>query len=175
MKHIYHAPSRIAGNGLFTAEPVAAGETIAHVTGPLRHLEVTSLEVALSNPDWIGVGPDLWIEPQGVFRFLNHSCAPSAALTGRISVGEDGKARGSYRLVALSDIAADQEISIDYSLIEGDPMWEMPCDCRASDCRALVRGITSLPPDRFAACLPFVPDYFRSLYTSCDKRASSSL
>ena len=166
MKLVRSGSSAIAGRGLFAGESIARGEPIHEVTGALHHLIVTDKDDAMTGPDWIGIGRDLWIDPDLPVKFLNHSCAPNAAIVGRITVGSEGQMEGRYDLVAIADIGRGQEITIDYSLIEGDPLWEMPCGCEAAGCRRTIRSIESLSPERFEAYLPNVPDYFRTLYLS---------
>ena len=64
------------------------------------------------------------IEPPGCD--INHACAPNALERER-------------RGVALRDIAADEEITLDY-----DPIAcleaPFPCRCGAAGCRGVVRG-----------------------------------
>lgn len=168
MKRVRSGNSRIAGRGLFAGEPIARGERIHPVTGSLHHLIVADRNDAMTGPDWIGIGRDLWIDPDLPVKFLNHNCTPNAAIVGRITVGPDGGMDGHYDLIALADIPRGVEITMDYSLIEGDPLWEMPCACGSGSCRGTIRSIESLSPERFEACLPHVPDYFRDLY--CAKR-----
>lgn len=164
MKQVYAGVSAISGKGVIAAEPIRAGETICPVTGAIRRLSCRNRDEAMSFPDWIGIGKDLWIDPVGTVRYLNHSCAPNAGITGRIMPGRGSRRRGSYTLVARTDIHAGAEITIDYSLIEGDPLWEMACNCGQPQCRSVVGAVTSLTPERFRAYLPHVPDYFRQLY-----------
>jgi SET domain len=76
-----------------------------------------------TDPNWIGIGPDTWIEAAHPFNRINHSCAPNAQLGPRRQV------------LALHDIAAGEEVTIDYSTTECDPSWHMTCGCRTDNCR----------------------------------------
>ncbi|MGH2929873.1 MAG: SET domain-containing protein-lysine N-methyltransferase [Solirubrobacteraceae bacterium] len=59
----------------------------------------------------------------------NHSCAPNTAL---VAVGEADR-------IALTDIAAGEELTIDYGTLS--PVgWAMRCTCGAPACRGVVRG-----------------------------------
>ena len=43
-------------------------------------------------------------------------------------------------LVATRDIAAGEEVTLDYATFEIDPQWVIPCGCGASTCRGIVTG-----------------------------------
>jgi hypothetical protein len=57
-----------------------------------------------------------------------------------------------------------EEITIDYSTIEGDPLWEMKCACGEKNCRKIIRSIHSMPKKQFERYLPYVSTYFKRLY-----------
>jgi SET domain-containing protein len=59
---------------------------------------------------------------------LNHSCDPNLGWTAH---GE---------LVAMRDIAADEELTVDYALHETDPGFVMTCHCETYRCRQLIEG-----------------------------------
>lgn len=106
---------------------------------------------------------DLWIDPVPPFTFLNHSCDPTAGIRGTVSV------------VAMRDLTAGDEITIDYATIEGDPLWEMACCCGAANCRKVVRSIHFLPEAQFWSYLPFVPAYFQRLHRSAARRGVTQI
>ena len=70
----------------------------------------------------------------------------------------------NLELVALRDIKEGEEISIDYAIIEGDDLWEMPCSCGAVNCRKVIRSVAHLPEKVFNSYLPYIPTYFKSLF-----------
>lgn len=111
--------SRIEGRGVFAARPFVAGEPIVALRGQLK----LGFHAAVLGPNWIGIGPNAWIDPDRPLNSVNHSCACNAAF-GRRRV-----------LHALRDIAAHEEITIDYSTTECDPAWHMTCGCRTEGCR----------------------------------------
>ncbi len=152
MKQIYTCKSKIHGLGIRIGEDVKKGDFIFYVKGKMKFKVNKSKADALANPDWIGVAANQWIDPEKPYKFLNHSCDPSAGIRGRIT------------LVALKDLKQGDEITIDYSTIEGDPQWEMKCLCGSKKCRKIVRSIQSLPGDRFKAYLPYISTYFKNLY-----------
>lgn len=164
MKHIYIRTSPIEGMGVFAGENITPGGVIQHIKGEARFLTVTSKEESLSYPNWIGVGHNKWIDPDYPNQFLNHSCNPNASVSGRIVIGKDKIAKGRYDIVALKRIREGEEVLIDYAVIEGDDLWEMPCACGSTNCRKIVRSINFMPEKQLRKYLPYVPEYFKNLY-----------
>ena len=121
---VYHDSSQIAGLGVFAGKPFAAGETIWVLAGAVHQTSIPH-----ENPDFVGLGPRLWIDPARPLDKLNHSCNPNAAF---------GRKR---ELLALRDVAQGEEITFDYSTTEVDPEWTMACSCRAVGCRLGLHAI----------------------------------
>jgi len=157
MKHIYIATSKINGKGLYAGEDVKRGETIRLIKGEMKFKVNHGVEDALANPNWIGVAQDQWIDPDKFFKFINHSCDPTAGVKGKVTC------------VALRDLKEGEEITLDYSTIEGDDLWQMPCSCGSKNCRGIVRSIKYLPEENFKAYFPYVSDYFKKLYLKSKK------
>jgi SET domain len=124
-REIYLAQSAISGRGMFATRAYAAGDVICRLEGSVKKGPVTSD----TGPNWIGIGPNLWIDPKSPLDFINHSCEPNAAF---------GRKR---QLVALAPIAAEDEITFDYSTSETDPDWTMDCSCGTPSCR---RGLFAI-------------------------------
>jgi hypothetical protein len=61
------------GLGLFTPRGYEKGECVFVLSGKLRWMESTSIEDALNNENWIGVGKNRWVEPDAPYMFINHS------------------------------------------------------------------------------------------------------
>ena len=59
--------------------------------------------------------------------FLNHGCDPN--------LGWDGDV-----LVALREVAADEELLVDYAMSVSDPDWYLRCHCPSYRCRQMVEG-----------------------------------
>jgi uncharacterized protein len=131
MSDIDVRPSGIEGLGVFAARPFRAGERIRRVDvareitaeAPIRpelgervdHCSYTDGRVFLLGPP---------------SRHVNHSCDPNA--------WELFEEDSSF-LVARRDIAADDEITIDYNInITDGTAW--PCRCGAARCHGLVAG-----------------------------------
>lgn len=157
MKQIYIATSGINGKGLFAGEDIKAGETIRIIKGVLKFKINKGVKDALANPNWIGVAQDQWIDPDKFFKFINHSCDPSAGVKGKVTC------------VALRDIKEGEEITFDYSIIEADDLWQMPCSCGAKNCRKIIKSIKFLPEENFKKYSPFIPGYFKKVYLKSRK------
>jgi uncharacterized protein len=131
------APSPIEGKGLFATGPIAAGTTIARLGG--RLVSRTALEGMLAGAahrenhpyiDCLSVeeGIDLVLDDPRL-HFGNHSCDPNMWHVG------------AYALVARRDIAAGDEIVVDYGTQTDSPHFTMPCRCGSALCRGMVTGL----------------------------------
>ena len=63
-------------------------------------------------------------------QYFNHSCNPNAGL------------RGQLNLVAMRDIAPDEEVTFDYAMVlycgKGAKPYQLECACGAPSCRRIV-------------------------------------
>lgn len=133
----------IYGKWVFAGEAIRVGSIIGILDGVLLDLDecvakVQSGEEEVSDP--LQVGLELWLDLDEWSRTFNHSCNPTAGLRKR------------SELFALRDIAADEEITYDYSLtvapnVTAD-LWTMPCTCSNSECRKIIGNILSIPEAR---------------------------
>jgi SET domain-containing protein len=124
-------PSQIAGDGLFATRPIAAGTTIARLSG--RVVDTAELLELLTRPpvDTIALDEDrhliLPTEPRPLVAYGNHSCDPNAWWVDEVT------------LVARRDIAPGEEVTSDYGTSTGI-RYVMKCDCRAAICRGTITG-----------------------------------
>jgi hypothetical protein len=58
-----------------------------------------------------------------------------------------GDIRKSAFPISMRDIAAGEELTIDYALFLGDPGFTMDCRCGAAACRGTVRGTDWMLPE----------------------------
>jgi len=104
-------PSRIAGAGLFTLTARKAGECVMIIEGELIDGDETERRDALGNAYIYDLTDDTWLDAAGTLgRYVNHSCQASC------EVEENDEA--SLRLVAARDLAAGEELTIDYDYPE---------------------------------------------------------
>lgn len=153
MKKISVRESGIHGNGLFADEDIKQGERIQYINGK-REKRVTKNETDSREIEhWIGTGKFSWINTEGTpFRYINHSCDPNAAIAGIKTV------------VALEEIKAGEEVTIDYSMTDADPYWNITCHCGTKTCRKDIRAIYTVPQEVFRRHMPYVPRYFQRAY-----------
>ena len=150
MNRVYAGESRIEGKGVFVNEDVRKGDIICDIDGEIKEREIKSESGSRKFANWIGMGKNLWLNPnKTIFRYLNHSCDPSVAITG------------TKTLVALRDMKKGDEVTFDYSLTDTDMYWEMECHCGSEKCRHIIRPIYSLPTEVFANHYPHIPEYFQ--------------
>jgi hypothetical protein len=123
-RSIYIGRSAIHGEGMIAGRRFDAGEIVWRLTGKPVFGAITE-----SGPNYIGLGPDVWIDPDLPLDHINHHCEPNAAF---------GRRR---QLLALRPIAPHEEVTIDYSTTEADPAWSMPCSCGAAGCRKMLYAI----------------------------------
>ncbi|HWO07223.1 MAG TPA: SET domain-containing protein-lysine N-methyltransferase [Candidatus Paceibacterota bacterium] len=153
MKKIRVDTSRIDGRGIFADEFVNKGEKIQYIKGKKVKKVIRNVQDSKEIAHWIGVGKFLWINTEGTpFEFLNHSCEPNAAIIG------------TKTLVAIKNIAKDEEITIDYSMTDADPYWSIECTCGAENCRKIIQAVYSVPEEVFLKHMPHIPRYFQRAY-----------
>jgi SET domain-containing protein len=126
-------PSSIGGRGLFAATAIPRGEIVCVKGGHLLlRAEFARLKSVANEAD-LQIADDLFLAPvteaefEGVMMFLNHSCEPNVGIQGQIV------------FVALRDIAADEELTLDYATIDHDTD-PMPCRCGTASCRGIITG-----------------------------------
>ncbi len=128
-----HAASAISGTGLYAAAALARHEVVAVKGGYLVGRSVVEQRPELVGNSDMEVVEGLWLvslkpsEYREITRFLNHSCEPNLGLAGNIV------------FVAMRSIAAGEELTIDYAMID-DNQDSMICGCRTPSCRGVVAG-----------------------------------
>jgi SET domain-containing protein len=125
-------PSAIQGRGLFAIEPIGAGEVVAvkggHIvdTATLRalppHLQETDIQIA-DDLHLAAVSDD---EFESVMLFINHSCDANVGVAGNVV------------LMAMRDVVAGEELTLDYCLFDAAPTTPMECRCRSALCRKVI-------------------------------------
>jgi hypothetical protein len=123
------------GDGLFAASRLKKGDCLLMIGGYILTVEEESRLTGKSADNGVQIAKNLVLctvrpEEWGGVNYLNHSCEPNAGFNGQIA------------LVALRDIAKDEEISIDYAMVlhkaDKGPTYRLACLCGASTCRGVV-------------------------------------
>ena len=145
---------RVAPRGdyrrVLAAEPVAAGETILVFQGRrVRRPDLYSVQVGprthIAAPE--GIPWDEQVAEYG-WRYLNHSCEPTAYIRG-------------VELVARVDIPAGGEVTFDYNTTEWDMSHPFACQCGVPSCVGTVRGYRHLDEAARTRLLPFLAAHLR--------------
>lgn len=126
---------------MFTARPFPVGSEVLHLHDPLyfsgakSHAHLTAL--GYTHGQIFQVGKDAFIPPiDAPDDFTNHSCEPNCGLR----VWPSG-----FTMIALRDIAANEELTYDYSTHQEHPLEDMVCYCGTPSCRGVVRSFSQLP------------------------------
>lgn len=133
-------PSGIVGRGLYASAPLVRGEIVSVKGGHLIDRATRERHKAVINEGDMQIADDLFLAPltpdefESVMMFLNHSCEPNVGVQGQIV------------FVALRDVAAGEELTIDYGTIDHDAE-PMACRCGAAACRGTITGEDWRRPD----------------------------
>lgn len=127
------------GKGVFAKTALAKNEILMVMGGYIltiedeNHLTGVVADKPIELSDRFSIGPrnpdDLARMPQS---WINHGCDPNCGFKGQIF------------LVAMRDIAADEEIACDYAMVmnsspDSDSYFSMTCHCGSALCRGVVK------------------------------------
>ena len=120
----------IEGRGMFAREPIAKGERITIWGGDVVDRAQFEKLGEHQKRQSAQVEEDFYLvsSKPGGGDYINHSCDPNAGLDGQIVIR------------AMRDIAAGEEVTIDYAMCDGDPTDEFECLCGSPRCRRIVTG-----------------------------------
>lgn len=148
-------PLNKKSKGVFAKRSLKKGELIFKVEGPEVHYSFPpNYRVG---PTWLAVGKRKWIIPlaDSPWNVMRHSCEPNAGMMKRNMV------------VAMRDIRKDEELTMDDSITEADPLWRKQCACGQKNCRGLIRSIQFLPESLYKKYFPYLPTFTQSVYQEC--------
>jgi SET domain-containing protein len=123
--------STIEGKGLFTDSPIMARTKVGEFTG--ERIAVREARRRARNRKRIAIVELNYKEAidgsvrGGPFRYINHSCSPNVFL--RVAYGR-------VEFYAKRDIAAGEEMTVDYSVSHHN--GQLPCQCRSLHCRDFI-------------------------------------
>lgn len=126
--------SDIHAAGCYTTTPIRKGTLIVEYTGPRITKEEGDVIYEESPVTYLfGLGDgETVIDGHGTAMFINHSCDPNC---------ETEEIDGQVWIKALRNIKANEELTYDYLLYDGDD--DAPCYCGAKKCR----GTMYAPPE----------------------------
>jgi uncharacterized protein len=138
-------PSQIHGLGVFTRSTIAIGERIAIFGGMVMRIdEIDNLpehlqEFPMQIEERFVLGCNESEEPEPS-DYFNHSCKPNCGFRGQIF------------LVAMRDIAPEEELTFDYAMVVSKSVgsqiiFEMECSCNFPECRRNITEEDWMLPD----------------------------
>ncbi len=151
---------RAMGFGLYAARAVRAGEVVE----PYEEQPFTLVSQDHVQRRWQGIKRSwferyawpvtadvysIWSTDPEAWRPVNHSCDPNVWLEG-------------LDLVARRDIAAGEELCMDYGTFYGPAMASFECVCRSPLCRGTIRGTDYLLPALRERYGPHMSAFLRS-------------
>ncbi len=117
--------------GVFATEAIAAGTICIVFGGFVTPGDLFRQLPPLRQHHSLQIGDDLFMACDVELHdgdLVNHSCAPSLGFVGEIT------------LIALRDIAADEQLTFDYATCDSQPYDEFECECGTALCRTKVTG-----------------------------------
>ena len=129
MTNVTIAPAAY-GMGLFAAQCFSAGDQLGWMEGFIIK------DSEYSSDYCVDLGDDYCLEPDGTFRYLNHSCEPNCELYMIEETEEHGPlVLPRISIEAYRDINIGEQLTIDY----GWPAEQaIPCGCGVEKCRGWV-------------------------------------
>ena len=119
--------SDIHAAGVYTTAPIKKDTAVVEYTGPIVSRErADELYEGRPYTYLFGLDDGRIIDGHGIAAFINHCCDPNC---------ETDEIDGKIWILALRDIAADEELTYDYCLFDGEEDDEAPCYCGAKNCR----------------------------------------
>ena len=117
--------------GVFVTAPIAAGTTCVVFGGFVTPGDVFKQLPQERQQHSLQIGDDLFLacdEQLSDGDLVNHSCEPTLGFAGEIT------------LIAMRDIAADEQLTFDYATCDSQPYDEFECECGSLACRVKVTG-----------------------------------
>jgi hypothetical protein len=131
-EHVAVGRSSIEGDGLFATRELPAGTVVLRLAGRLVSTAELAALIAEADADPDAAYVDtftvyedahLVLPPGTVAHYGNHRCDPSLWLVG------------PYEIATRRDVAAGEELTIDYGTISGADGLQMTCTCASPLCR----------------------------------------
>ena len=147
----YHiGKSAINGKGIILDTDVKKDEIIFRFTGKVVRNPSMPWHYGRA---WLQTGYAEWVVPArgAPGNYLNHSCNPNAGLRGRNTI------------VAMRTIKKGEEAAVDYALSETLPLWHIRCNCKAKNCRKLVKPYQDLPHQRQRKYVKYTAQYIKDM------------
>ena len=126
------------GLGVFAVDAIAAGTAVMEFVGERFERAAVECAAAAGGSDgFLQAGLDTFVGLSGsADDFVNHSCRPNCYIQFR---GED------IFLIALTAIAAGEELFFDYGVTQVDFPFRFECVCGSAECRGEIGNFDEIP------------------------------
>lgn len=156
-KKLKPGKSPIHGTGIFARQAILKNELLLDYAGtPGEICSEVEADKRMKNgaKRTMQVGENLFFvaekksENDLQFR-INHSCCPNTGM------------RGNWKVVAMRDISAGEEITHDYAMTESSRDLALECNCACAQCRGRVSGNDWKIPELQKRYLGYFSEYIR--------------
>jgi uncharacterized protein len=122
------------GKKIVINKELAEGEIICRFTGkPIDYQKTLNLGDKESFA--LQVEKDVYLYLEEPYRYFNHSCEPNCGLNEKLD------------LIAIQNIAKNDELCYDYSTTMLEHHWNMQCECRRESCRNIIGDFDKIPKE----------------------------
>ncbi|MDD5251851.1 MAG: SET domain-containing protein-lysine N-methyltransferase [Patescibacteria group bacterium] len=126
--------SAISGRGLLAVKPFKKGELVSIKSGHIIDGQTKKRNEKVIGDSDLQIADDFFLAPLSrreratTMMYLNHSCDANVGLEGNIV------------FIAMRDIRAGEELTIDYAMFDDTGSYVMTCRCGTTKCRGTIRG-----------------------------------
>ena len=120
------------GKGVFALKPIKKGEVVAVFDGKIYDDDFDGWTKDLLNHA-IQFDKSCWRDSKGAARYINHSCDPNCGI------------KKLFKIVAMRNIEAGEEITWDYEMTEKSDWWKLRCKCGSPICRKIIGNYKNMP------------------------------
>lgn len=132
--------SKVHGKGLIATADIRKGEIVWQLDTDAQRLTLDDLtdwaDDTILEFDYFAfqVGEDEYALPEGIDKYMNHSCDPNTWW------GDD------ITLVARREIHPGEEVTYDYTTADISRKYYLACECGAATCRRAITNLDYLDP-----------------------------
>lgn len=120
------------GKGVYASKYIKKGEEIASFDGPIFDNDFDDWTEDLLQHA-IQFEKAKWRDSKGIARWINHSCDPNCGI------------KKLFKVVAMRDIFAGEQITWDYEMTEKSSWFRMKCRCGSTLCRKVIGNYKNMP------------------------------
>ncbi len=120
------------GKAVFAKEKILKSEIVAEFDGQIYDWDDKNWTQELYD-HVVQFEDRKWRDSTGIARWINHSCEPNCGI------------RNFFKVTAMRDIEAGEEITWDYEMTEKHPWWRMKCECGSKNCRKEIGNYENMP------------------------------